>query len=127
MKTLTLSDPSNRPPAGVADGSDLDRMTAVMEDALGAFRAQVEIERQRADAAEARADQAQARADQAEARADRAEARTEEIGEKLDKLLHDQKAAEAVATEALMKAEELRHAREARGRWARLRAAWRGE
>jgi hypothetical protein len=74
-------------------------------------------------------DQAEKRADEAQQRADRAEARTDELREKLEKLLHDQKAAEAVAVEAVMKSEEQRHAefaRQARGRWARAWDAWRG-
>jgi hypothetical protein len=44
--------------------------------------------------------------------------------------VHDQKATDAIAVEALMKSEELRHTEDARKgqrRWARLRAAWRGD
>jgi hypothetical protein len=40
--------------------------------------------------------------------AHRAEARTDKFREKLDELLHDQKVADAVAVEALMKSEEQR-------------------
>jgi hypothetical protein len=71
-------------------------------------------------------DQAEKRADEAQQRADRAEARTGELREKLDKLLHDQKAAEAVAVEALMKSEDQRRAWQAKGRLRRAWDGWRG-
>ena len=75
-------------------------------------------------------DQAEKRTDEAQQRADQAEAHADELRERLDKLLHDQKAADAIAVEILMKSEEQRQAeiaRKARGLVARLRAAWRGE
>jgi len=76
----------------------------------------VEAERRRADDANRRADVALALVADANARADRAEARAD--------------AAEQAARKAQEAADELLHAeeaRKARGRWARLRSAWRGE
>ena len=70
----------------------------------------------RAEAAERRADDAGARADRAEVRADMAE----RVAER----------ARGEAREALQRAEAVEHAdatRKARGRLARLRAAWRGK
>jgi hypothetical protein len=61
---------------------------------------------------------------------DQAEAHADELRERLDKLLHDQKAADAIAVEVLMKSEEQRQVeatRKARGLLAWLRDAWRGE
>ena len=75
-------------------------------------------------------DQAEKRTDEAQQRADQAEAHADELRERLDKLLHDQKAADAIAVEVLMKSEEQRQAeiaRKARGLVAWLRDAWRGE
>jgi chromosome segregation ATPase len=77
------------------------------------------------------------RADRAETRADRAEAALTAERSRVDELMADLTAAEAAterarheAQEALQRAEGLREAettRRARGRWARLRAAWRGD
>jgi hypothetical protein len=90
---------------------------------LTAARDQAE---RRAYEAQQRADHAEQRAEKAEERAERSEARTDELREKLDKLLHDQKAAEAVAVEALMKSEDQRRAWQAKGRLRRAWDGWRG-
>jgi hypothetical protein len=48
----------------------------------------------------------------------------------MDRLEHDRATSVAVADEAVKAAEQLRQAdaeRKGQGRWARLRAAWRGE
>jgi hypothetical protein len=107
-----------------------------------------DLDRRKADedrrAAEARADQAEqsiaaerARADAAEGRADRAEARAAGLRDRLDAAELARREAEdatkharSEAQEAHQSAEALRQAddaRRAKGRWARLRAAWQGE
>jgi hypothetical protein len=96
-------------------GSDMARMTTAMEHAMDLFRQQVEAEKARADRAEARADRAEAGREAADRRLDQERARAER--------------AEAASKQAAQAAEELRMAdaaRQAQGRWARLRAAWRG-
>jgi hypothetical protein len=99
---------------------------------------------QRVEQAERRADEANARADVALALADRLSAqladavtRGDRASDRADRLERDLTAALAVAdlaraaareaqdrADVLQRAEE---ARKARGRWARLRAAWRGQ
>ena len=92
---------------------------------------------ERADRAEARADRAEARTDAAEVRAVRAEARADQVRDQLDAAeaqlrearaaadrARDQAHAAQDAAAALRQAEA---ARQGRGRWARLRAAWRGD
>jgi hypothetical protein len=61
----------------------------------------------------------------------RAEDAVEEtIRQRMDRLEHDRATSVAIADEAVKAAEQLRQAeteRKGRGRWSRLRAAWRGE
>jgi hypothetical protein len=83
----------------------------------------IETERGRADRAEARADRADQALSDERNRADQAEIA-------LDKLENDFEAVEIAGAEAQADVAELRQAeamRRGQGRWARLRAAWRGE
>lgn len=104
-------------------GSDMERMTEAIDDAITAFREQVDMERQRANAAEARADRAEARADRAEAKADELRDRLDRQSVDLEVVRRDAEAAQAAAARLRLDDE----ARKARGRLTRLRAAWRGE
>jgi hypothetical protein len=91
----------------------------------------------RADRADERADEATKRADLAVALADRtlaqlAEATTEvgKLRDRLDAVQAEARGAKQHAREAEDALHTMRRAdeeRKARGRWARLRAAWRGE
>jgi hypothetical protein len=107
-------------------------MAAVAGLIARAERAEIEADRHRehADAAEARVAQAEARADQAHQRAVRAEAalqgersRADGFRSQLDTTRAELQTAKGDAAD-LRRADE---ARKAKGRWARLRAAWRRE
>jgi hypothetical protein len=110
---------------------------AAFQEALRLLSQQLTNERDRQAQADARATAATIRADQAEARADAAEADAREAQAqaqvaraRAEKAEQDNAAAVVIADEAVGAAEVLRQAnadRKARGRWARLRAAWRGE
>jgi hypothetical protein len=79
------------------------------------------------DQARTDAQEARQAADQLRNERDSAEADAAQLMQKTE---HDRAAAVAIADEAVRAAEELREAQAARagqGRWARLRAAWRGE
>ena len=106
-----------------ADGEGEDRaVTAMLTGLLAEATA-------RADRAEERADAANGRADAALALADRLTAQVADACARAERAESERDAARAAATEALQAAEDLRAAERAwwgRGRWARLRAAWRG-
>ena len=123
-----------------------DQTVALLKDAVSrADRAEQgrDGERARADALRDRAQaatEAERRADQAEQGREAARKRAHELANRLlvvqgaadrsEELTAQVKAAKAEAREAEDRAEELRladAARRGRGRWARLRAAWRGE
>jgi uncharacterized coiled-coil protein SlyX len=129
--------------------SDTQRAIVALEAAISALREQLDLANGRADRAEIRADAAEKRADGAENRADRVDqalagerTRADELRDRLDGLtakLADAQAelaeaqdqtevAQIAQREAEADAAELRQAqavRQDRGRWARLRAAWR--
>jgi colicin import membrane protein len=110
-----------------AEAADTDRRAADARADAAMFRA---------DAAEVDRRAAQAHADAAEARAQRTEDRRAELRDRLDAAQTEfvtagQAAKQARRQDAQATAEAIRQAddaaRRGRGRWARLRAAWRGE
>jgi truncated hemoglobin YjbI len=77
-----------------------------------------------------RANRLESQLETAEIARGEAEADAAELREAMQKADHDRTTAVAIADEAVRAAEELRRAeaqRAGQGRWARLRAAWRGE
>jgi hypothetical protein len=100
---------------------------AAFEDAVAALREQLDVANARAERAEAdRADE-RLRADGLRAQID---ALTATHARDLDAALtraRDATEAAKIATDALNAARRADEARKARGRWARLRAAWRRE
>jgi len=104
--------------------------TAQAKQASTEALAQADTERARANQADANRRTAEGRADMAEADAREARSQTQVAQAGAEKAEHDRAAAVAIADEAVRAAEELRQAQTARagqGRWARLRAAWRGD
>jgi hypothetical protein len=82
------------------------------------------------DQARTDAQEARQAADQLRRERDNAEADAAQLREAMQKAEHDRAAAVVIADEAVRATEELRQvdaARAGQGRWARLRAAWRGE
>jgi hypothetical protein len=142
---------ADNPPLSQPDGRPDTTAAEVLTGAVAALEGSVSALRERAQAAERRAETAERRADAVEAerreaitlveqtiamlseergRAERVEAAIAAERQRSDSLRERLEAAEAEAREAQQTAEELRRADEARkgsGRWARLRAAWRGE
>ena len=129
--------PDDRNDARNDDRGDISRIVMVLETSVASLT-------ERAIAAEKRADRAEIRAESAESRANRAEQSLAEERKRADQLElaqdkfeterdeaeerarnaeHDKASATLVAEEAMRLAAE----RKARGRWARVRAAWRGE
>jgi hypothetical protein len=119
-----------------------DRTLAQLSDAVArADRAEaaVESERQRAEMFQTAMDELRAgqtlmtethAKDLAEAIHQAQDAAEETIRQRVERLEHDRATSVAIADEAVRAAEQLRQAeidRKGRGRWARLRAAWRGE
>lgn len=123
--TWTPPEQAHKEPSGSTFDEALSE--AHKEANAAAFETALTAATERAKRAEQRADEANRRADVAIALADRALAQFSEAERRLrmdlDRAQHDAKAAQQVAAE-LREADE---ARRARGRWARLKTAWRGE
>lgn len=123
-RDTTPADEGGTPPDG--DRSEL-RTALTLVDRLSLQLAEAHA---RTDAATRRAEAAEDRANRAEGRADKAEAQGDELQVERDQARADAQSAQEAARRAEEVAEALRQAEEARkgrGRWARLRAAWRGE
>ena len=122
----------------------LGTSVAVLHEQLNRAEAGREAERNRADRAENRADAAERRAEAGRTRADElrdrlddlqrrfaeAEAEGNDLSVETAELTAQLKQARAEAQDAAQAAAELRQAeaaRQGRGRWARLRVAWRGK
>ena len=89
-----------------------------------------EERKKRADQAEVASNRLETELDAEKLGRAEAEADAAELREAMQKADHDRTTAVAIADEAVRAAEELRRAeaqRAGQGRWARLRAAWRGE
>lgn len=136
VQVLIPSDAEIRPRTAVQHPSEHPLDTRPTPE-LDTLRDALDRERKRADAAEKRVDaadqdrrQAHARADAADADRRSAEARAEALKAELTGAWEAVEQARREAQDAQDRAEELRRADEARKirrRWARLRAAWRGE
>jgi hypothetical protein len=117
-------------------GAALAAVEAAHQGEVAALHGQIAGLKAAADATAARLTDAEARADRAEAaitgerkRADRAEYRADGLRSRVDELEVNLGAARAEAHQATETAAALTRdevARKARGRWARLRAAWGG-
>jgi len=125
--------PENFRPQRIHGRAESDGLKLALEQAdkrVAIAEAQVVTAEAHRQAAEARIEKAEARADRAEALAAQA-AEEAEKGREAARVANDAaQAAARAAAEALAEADKLREAeaaRKARGRLARLRAAWRGE
>jgi hypothetical protein len=124
----------SRADAGVEAGADLSAAIATLQSAVTLLGDQLAHERTRADTAQTERDDlrtklADAQAELAAAQDQVAAARARTVAE-LEAATQAAQQANARAQAAAARAEELRQAdaeRRARGRWARIRAAWRGE
>jgi len=119
------------------DMGDISRIVMVLETSVASLTERAIAAEKRADRAEIRAEAAESRvnraeqslaeerkrADQLELAQDKLETERDEAEERARNAEHDKASATLVAEEAMRLATE----RKARGRWARLRAAWRGE
>jgi hypothetical protein len=94
---------------------------------LAAAEARADEANKRADAAVALAERALTQLAAAAARADRAEEATARRGAAIQAELDGARAEARAAQDAARRLEATDTARQARGRWARLRVAWRGE
>ncbi len=124
-----MTAPSDGEPAKPAEMPNRRHLTGALEAAVAALRARAEAAEKRADASEAERQAAQARADHAAAERDEANRQAEALKRLLDATRLELAGLRALIEVAPHSAETL-HAessRKARGRWARLRAAWRGE
>lgn len=111
-------------------GSTTPDIAHVISNLQASFAEQIERERSRADRNELRAERAETRANEAEKALIAERNRADQVEVVIDKLETELEAEEVARAEAEADAAELRQAeavRRARGRWARLRAAWRGE
>jgi hypothetical protein len=123
--TDATSDHDDSPPSAPFHAKAL----AALEDALMAANTRAETAHALVDRALAQLADAHARADRAEASTAGERQRADVLRDRIDAMQAQVAAAEAGAQAAQDAAEALRRAdaeRKARGRWARLRAAWRG-
>jgi hypothetical protein len=114
---------------------DISRVIKPLEEAIATLREQSERaitalkEQQEHErtALREQVDRERGRADAADLRADRAEARAEALHDRLTAAEADRDRARAQAHTAQDELRQVEAERRVRGRWARLRAAWRGE
>ena len=124
----------SRADAGAEAGADLSAAITTLQAAVTLLGDQLAHERTRADTAQAGLDDlrtklANAQAELAAAQ-DRADAASARAVAELEAATEAAQQANARAQAAAERVEELRKAeaeRQARGRWARIRAAWRGQ
>ena len=123
---MAQSDNEPAKPAEVSDHRHLASALVALEAAAAVLRTRAEAAEKRADAAEVDRQVAQTRADQAVAERDEANRRAAALQVWLDAAQLELAGRRALA-DLTLDAQDAVVDRKGRGRWARLRAAWRGE